>query len=243
MFSKKLFLIVCNHFKISMKRVILISLFTALSCFTTLHSQAILSITPDTTAFPSPQQALYDFNDTLNFRFFIQNIGSDTLFNQIGINQTVNGGQLRVDSLPLQIIPPGGVIQSNLFDSIQAGRYGGGINVVVIWPSAANTITSDSAEAEINVNALSNILNADFPPSNWSLFPNPTSGYLRIQTDIEDYLIAETSVIAMDGRLLQKIKGIPTQIDLGNLPDGMYWLKIGLKDGRAKYFRLVKRRE
>jgi|GEM_PF-6127939 len=225
-----------------MKRVFLTLLFCALSCLSLVYGQATIRISPDTTAFPSPQQAIYNFNDSVYYQFIISNIGSDTLFTQVAITQTVNGAQPRFDSLPLTILAPGDSFFAGYSDTILAGRYGGGINVVVIWPSAANTIvTGDSAIGEVLVEGLSNLTEEGLSPYEWNIYPNPSASLLHLETNVESYMVKKTSLFALDGRIVYEFNGLPTQIDLGDLPEGMYWLKIGLKDGREEYFRLAKK--
>lgn len=57
------------------------------------------------------------------------------------------------------------------------------------------------------------------------IYPNPTSGLLHIGADF----IGQTAVITdLNGKACQQIESCPAVIDLSDLPDGLYYLNIGL---------------
>ena len=58
-----------------------------------------------------------------------------------------------------------------------------------------------------------------------TLYPNPTSGYFKIQGDFTDYSI---QILAVDGTLYQDLsnQNSPIEIDLSSLPVGLYFVKI-----------------
>lgn len=72
------------------------------------------------------------------------------------------------------------------------------------------------------------------------LYPNPTNGEVRIQTELEgDYLIR---IFNLSGQLVQTIQATnsTTELSLAKLEDGMYLIEISNENGRAVE-RIVKR--
>lgn len=62
-----------------------------------------------------------------------------------------------------------------------------------------------------------------FEESRVTIYPNPTSGILNIDTDIEDALI---SVVDMGGRVINLPNSTTRRLDMSALPNGLYHIRI-----------------
>ena len=60
------------------------------------------------------------------------------------------------------------------------------------------------------------------------LFPNPTRGLLKIDTESDIYAI---SVFSINGELLQTVNGNQPVIDISNLETGIYFVKVTSSHG------------
>ncbi len=79
--------------------------------------------------------------------------------------------------------------------------------------------------AEIKCQGISNI-NSTFINSEITVYPNPTTGKITIETDLQ---IEEIKIYNAAGQFLQKEK--TTSFDLKNLESGIYFLKIKTNEG------------
>jgi subtilisin family serine protease len=70
-----------------------------------------------------------------------------------------------------------------------------------------------------------------------SIYPNPTSGVLNIQSEKE---ILNVQLISVEGKIVRKL-GAVSQLDLNNLPNGIYILKVQFTDGKSEIRKVVKK--
>ena len=70
-----------------------------------------------------------------------------------------------------------------------------------------------------------------------SIYPNPTSGILNIQSEKE---IQQVQLISVEGKIVKKL-GTVTKVDLNNLPKGIYILKVQFTDGKFEVQKVVKK--
>jgi serine protease AprX len=70
-----------------------------------------------------------------------------------------------------------------------------------------------------------------------SIYPNPTSSILNIQSDKE---ISGLQLISVEGKLIRKY-GNQTQLNMEELPKGVYILKVQLKNGQTEIKKVVKK--
>ena len=113
---------------------------------------------------------------------------------------------------------------ANFRDTLSAARYGG-INVVVIWPTAPNIIALDSAKLiDFQVNGILGI-DGEMSRTHIQLYPNPTSDFARLDYELGSVRIKGYELYDMGGRLLAQQEGIPNSIEVAHLPDGHYWVK------------------
>ncbi|SMC35441.1 S8 family serine peptidase [Moheibacter sediminis] len=70
-----------------------------------------------------------------------------------------------------------------------------------------------------------------------SIYPNPTKGFINVQSDKE---IKSLQLISVEGKVIRKNLD-STQIDLNGLPNGIYFLKVELSNGRIQFEKVVKK--
>lgn len=70
-----------------------------------------------------------------------------------------------------------------------------------------------------------------------SIYPNPTSGILNIQSEKETQ---QVQLISVEGKIVRKL-GAVSQLDLNNLPNGIYILKVQFTDGKSEIKKVVKK--
>ncbi len=70
-----------------------------------------------------------------------------------------------------------------------------------------------------------------------SVYPNPTSGIVNIQSEIK---IKQVQLISVEGKIVRKYSSV-NQLDLNSLPNGIYMLKIQLENGKTGVKKLVKK--
>ncbi len=74
------------------------------------------------------------------------------------------------------------------------------------------------------------------------LFPNPTHRYLNVQYDKANLTIEAIQLFDLSGRALNIIHH-DDQIDLGNLPKGIYFIHLKSEDGQTITRKVIKKRK
>lgn len=92
--------------------------------------------------------------------------------------------------------------------------------------ASAGTSRIDEIYVTGRYNPILNVDCKDLDIPAFSLYPNPTDASLFIRT--ERSINAEITVLSMTGQVLMvsPFKGIETQLDLSELPDGMYFIRM-----------------
>lgn len=70
-----------------------------------------------------------------------------------------------------------------------------------------------------------------------SIYPNPTKGFVNVESDKE---IKSLQLISMEGKVIKKNLNA-SKIDLNGLPNGIYFLKVELSNGRIQFEKVVKK--
>ena len=70
-----------------------------------------------------------------------------------------------------------------------------------------------------------------------SIYPNPTSGILNIQSEKP---IRQIQLISMEGKIVRKYNAV-NQINIQELPKGVYVVKVQLENGKMEVHKLVKK--
>jgi hypothetical protein len=224
-----------------MRRTILIAAFfcALLSISETVRGQVTFSVNFDTLNFIQPTTA--GFGDSINYTIDVINNSNTDFIGRVSILRKVNNGI--ADTIFTDIINDTLVANSSrpyfLEDSVFPARFGGGINVVVVWPTAPGVTTSDSATGTINVTGVGipEQLHDAYPIT---VFPNPTAGAIRFQTQFSPLLVHQTVLMDQQGRTLRSTQRIPSEMSLDGLSAGIYFIEIRLRDGAIRRFRVVK---
>jgi hypothetical protein len=104
----------------------------------------------------------------------------------------------------------------------------------------AYALSDGSTGSKTNPNFINVIVGIDTPTKNdFKIYPNPTNGIINITGKP---LFERVGVIDMTGRevIRQESLGQNTQIDLGSLPSGVYFVRL-MVDGAFITSKVVKR--
>lgn len=101
------------------------------------------------------------------------------------------------------------------YEPAQKGTYS-------VTVTNANGCSGTSAKVTINTTGV----DAQMTNPSVSIYPNPTNGWVYLQTKTP----VNISVFSTDGRLLSQQENT-LEIDLKNLPQGLYWLRFSDKNG------------
>ncbi|MNX54258.1 hypothetical protein D3C86_849810 [compost metagenome] len=100
---------------------------------------------------------------------------------------------------------------------------------------ACNTDSYGQAE-DYTLNVQENLGIGDFDKTNFKLYPNPTTGILNLQTDLE---VQDIQIYNQLGQFIASQK--TTQVDLSNVSSGMYIIQINFKNGQTSKQKVVKK--
>jgi hypothetical protein len=98
---------------------------------------------------------------------------------------------------------------------------------------------SDPFDEEGGLNVVGGTVSLEEPMAEWSVYPNPTKGQLRIDTE---HAIRMVRLFTISGVMLQEhpASDYPLVLDLGGLSEGLYLLEIQFQDGQRAVERLIK---
>lgn len=224
-----------------MRRTILIAalFFAMMSSVGTVCGQAAFNVNFDSLNFIQPSTV--GLGDTVTYDVTVVNNTASDFFGQISWLRRVDGGPIDTiftdqfqDTLPAFSNRP-----YVLTDSVLASRFGGGINVVVVWPTAPNVTTLDSAVGILNVTGVGipERIRDGYPIS---VFPNPTRGSIRFQTQFSPLQVRETILMDQQGRVLHSQARLPSEMSLEGFAAGIYFIEVRLRDGAVRRFKVVK---
>lgn len=226
-----------------MRQTILIAAFfcALLASVGSVRGQISFNVNYDSINFLQPTTA--GFGDSLTYAIDVVNVSNTDFFGKVSFLRKVNNGP--VDTIFTDSIDDTLAAGFNrpylLTDTVLAARFGGGINVVVVWPTAPNVTTVDSAFGTLTVTGLGipeDVHNA-YPIV---VYPNPTAGKIRFQTQFSPLLAQETTLMDQQGRTLRSLKRIPSELSLEGIPAGVYFVEVRMRDGAIRRFKVVKTR-
>jgi PKD repeat protein len=105
-----------------------------------------------------------------------------------------------------------------------------------------NGTCKDTTQKDININSYIGVDESTFA-SGVSVYPNPTSGTVRVEMDLLERMDVKLSIIDLAGRVLQQVgdEGVirfETELDLSREADGIYLLEMDVS-GRKAYRKIV----
>lgn len=225
-----------------MKRFLLTlpTLVTLVFLQTSLFSQVVFHIETDTLSSPNP----LNLGDSLFFKFTIFNQGTTNFNDSLYIVRRVNGFVDTIDviqSVSLDTLPSDSE-NINTGELASAARYGGGINVVVIWPTGPSLIsptTTDSISDDVYIIGTSSLPEA-YRNSIFQVYPNPSADRLRFLTDIPTSAIDLVQVMGINGQILKSYPQLPPIISLADLPKGTYLIQVQFKGGESRTLKVIR---
>lgn len=125
-------------------------------------------------------------------------------------------------------------------DSVTSARYGGGGGggTIVIWPIAKSGIFTsiDSFTLGYTYSSIESVLPA--APSLWSVYPNPTQKEIFIKNNESKNKIEYVRFFNSQAVLVKEKNSDCTEIDISDLPNGMYFLLIRDMSGKQAIYKV-----
>lgn len=120
--------------------------------------------------------------------------------------------------------------------TISATGYKYGIDVIVIWPVAANAITRDSLEFSVIILDESGI--QEYPSKQLlKAYPNPSSDIIRFQSGLQS--VESIVIYDLSGRKVLSASNA-SFINIGGLENGMYTSVVILADNKRYSIPIIK---
>ena len=205
----------------------------------TANSQVTLSMYPGGNPLTEDTVTL---GSTVNFKLTVQNDGPSVFSGVVLFKWTINDTTPFPDTIAS--LNTSGIAVSDtesVFGSFITAPmlFTGGVNVVVIWPYAPGVIVGDSI---IDTLWILNHVSMDNPEV-WDdrikVFPNPFTKELTLQMHDPGQL-SNMRLFDANGRKLSAYVE-RNKLLVGDLPKGMYLLRIELRDGSLITRKLIKR--
>ncbi|MEM0998985.1 MAG: hypothetical protein AAGN35_18140 [Bacteroidota bacterium] len=214
--------------------------FAILLSFLPLRGQNNIFIAFDSTNWLAPNPV--GIGDSVMYTFDVSHNLATAYMGPVDIMAQVGGGTpFSLFSTSMETIPAGIPGKSyTLTDTVTLARYGGGINIVVVWPTAPNFVTLDTAFGELTVLPTS-VIDPQLDRYPLRIYPNPTARAVRIRTQFPPVLVEETRLCDQQGRVLFRQDGVPIDVSLEGMTGGLYFLEIQLMNGALRRFKILKR--
>jgi hypothetical protein len=218
---------------------LLIALLVAFSCaIGGLKGQVVFQLSYDSLNFPTPSTQSY--GGFVQYTFTIQNVSattfSDSLYIRVRTDSITSFVLVAYDTLT---IPPLDTFQVNASDSVIATRYGGGVNVLVIWPTSPSFIETDSITDTLIVLGTS----VDEGRGNGlalDVFPVPSQGQVFLRARNHVLPIRQTCIVSVTGQILKREEGLPSCVDMNPLPRGIYFIHVEDEEGTVARIKIIK---
>jgi hypothetical protein len=220
------------------KNLKLTLLFALLVAFIGVNGQISFHLTYDSLNFPTP--STQSFGGTVRYQFAIHNNSGTAFIDSLRIKFRSNTGVFTLVEYDSVVIPIGGVFNVDTIDTVSVGRYGGGINILVIWPTAPNPVLTDSIKDTLIVltvgvdEGLSNTLPIDVFP-----IPSQEELFFRHRDPLSVPIVA-TEIWNVSGQRLRRFKGLPWEVYIGDLPQGLYFIRIEDEQGQSMRVKMIK---
>jgi hypothetical protein len=204
-------------------------------------AQTTFLIGYDSLNFPDPDTS--SFGNSVRYEFDMQNVSGSSFSDTLRFMIRVNGGlpQLLGDSGIVTIGPA--LTKHFIFDdTVSALRYGGNINIVVIWPTSPSPIAVDSMYGMLFVYEGMGLKDGwDFASFDVGLYPVPTEAVLYTRLKEPQVRVLQTQLTNVMGNVLWKEDGLPSEILMSDFSAGIYFVRVTLEDGRIGRFKVIKR--
>lgn len=120
-------------------------------------------------------------------------------------------------------------------------KYKGGGNVVIVWPYAAagEFATGDSGNVNVWVDGTINVDDPVGIKDRVSIYPNPTQTRLNFRYEGYVNQLEYVRIFDIQGREHYYNSNPVTEINVSELPKGIYFVRISYKDGLRGTYRLI----
>jgi hypothetical protein len=133
----------------------------------------------------------------------------------------------------------------NFNDTVRASdaRYGGGNNILVIWPHSdvPNIQVPDSTNADIYIDGVVGVKDPTVFFARVKAGPNPVSGSLRLVYLKDQHKLEYVRILNTAGQVLREYNQAVSTIGFDGLPDGLYLVEVRFKDGVGGTYRILRR--
>ena len=219
------------------KKVVFSLLLFWICCFSAAQAQFIFHVEYDSLSPALPDSGVY--GDTFNVGFRIYNNGLTNFNGPVTMQMRTGQGIFQLGDSATLSIPSQTSAVISAFDTLTFARYGGGVAIIVIWPTSPNFMNTDSLKDSIRILSMGieNGTEADFGVM---IFPNPTADQLffRGQSGIP---VRETVLTNMAGQVILRRQGLPRELSLEDLPTGYYFLRLIAPSGAVATFKVSRR--
>ena len=223
-----------------MKRSFLFAatLIFALLSFNAKGQIMTLSVNGDSTSI-TPPDPIY-LGDSINYNFVVVNTGQDTLMDSIFIMQRIDTAVYQIGGY-FKVMVPQDTLMIGIKEQVLSPKFGGGVHVVVIWPTAPSHTTTDSIKREITfIDTLTWIGEPGLPQYKLDAYPNPTQNKLNFRAKFPPHVLLGMEMYESTGKLIDKWDHLPDFIEMNNYPHGIYFLHARFDKGQTKVFKLIR---
>ncbi len=200
----------------------------------------VYTLTPTSATTPSVGTT---YGNTITLKCFIKNHGAPfsglvKIYKRIDTVGT-QGIVSLYDSIPVSNFLANDSIQITITDSITPNNYkqDGNGNTIVVWPYVSGALPFDSLfTIPVYVPGVAGI--KELSTNQLFIFPNPTSDHLIIKTEL-GIKYEKIHIYDIQAKQLMELM-FKEDIDIHNLPVGIYWISITTRDNKRYGTRFVK---
>lgn len=208
-----------------------------LLCCQKAHAQTVVfTVDYDTNTVVQP--GVVDFGDTVYYSFNVRNVGTVPFAGNLQIMRRKDStNTYMIDSIAGVNLPVNGSIPVFVEDIVTLARYDGGINILVIWPTATVPgvviSTIDSVFGEVFVNPTTGTDEGKaFRGS--TLYPNPAQQGFSLTMMDPNLHPTQFLLINAQGETARSWDNLPNRFDVSDQPTGMYYLVVRYSNGATE---------
>ena len=212
------------------------------------HGQAPPKLSIDTIVIPNPDTLDYvgGVNDKITYAFRLTNVGGLAAQGQVDIMFDYNGDTL-VERLSLVVdLESGEFVDTMVTDSVLHpnvdARYGGGGNIIVIWPRAEPDIQANPPDTSHSFPYLNQYVNRKPPvviTPRIEVYPNPVHDNLYFRYKKTNSSLEFVRIYDPYGRQMFTTKQPVTEVSMAPYPAGLYYVEFRYRDGVKGIFKVL----
>ena len=207
--------------------------------FGAVRAQSALSFEWADSLTSSPIPSSQVFNDTVRYSFHITNQTSTPFNDTVYLQLRTALGTFPLYTLYSLNLP----VQSDTFvsflDITTATRYSGGINVVVVWPTAPGYIFTDTIRGNLFVGELA----ADDPSrvlSRIAAYPVPSGDEVHFTIRDPRAKVVKTVIANSFGEVIRSYDHLPETVMMNGFGSGLYFVTVMESSGQRTTLKIMK---